>query len=74
MSLTNVCLISVFILYCAAQQNYFIDARQNCNNIYGALKNSDAGNKWIRFLGTFSSTNECIDACLKNSTINNRCE
>eukprot|EP01084_Bolivina_argentea_P270673 460311_1 len=68
-------LFSVFLLlYCTAQQNYFIDARQNYNNVYGALKNPDQGNEWIRYLGKFSSTNECINACLKNSTTNNRCE
>eukprot|EP01084_Bolivina_argentea_P173194 299981_1 len=65
---------SLMICWCVCQQNYFIDQRQNCNNVFNSIQNVNESSEFIRFLGVFSSTSECIDACLNNSTTNDRCE
>eukprot|EP01084_Bolivina_argentea_P270672 460309_1 len=62
--------LSILILWCNSQQNYFIDSRTNCNNVYDATNS-----EYVRYLGKFASTNACIDACLHNSTSpHNQCE
>ena len=52
------------------QQDYFIDEHLNCNNVWGAVNNADESSQFVRFLGIFKSTEDCINACIQNSTIN----
>ena len=62
----------IFIIYdCSnGQKDYFIDKRQNCNNVYDATSN-----KYVRLLGIYNSTNECINACLLNGSYpNDECQ
>ncbi len=67
-------LLSLIVNYIVGQGNYFIDSQENCNNVYGAVPNATASTQWVRYLGKCSSTEECMNACLKNSTINKTCQ
>ena len=67
-------LFLVLISSCWAQQSYFIDSRENCNNVYGALSTPDNSTEWVEYLGLFVDTYECIQACLNISTDTHRCE
>ena len=71
--------IICFFLYwfCSAQQqqsNYFIDSHLNCNNVYGAIDNADSSSEFVRFLGVFKTTQQCINECINNSTSNDKCQ
>ena len=54
-------------------QEYFVDKRLNCNNVWGSVSNGTS-TEYIKFLGLFNTTQECIDACVLNSTNELRCE
>ena len=62
--------------FCYTEQafDYYIDAHDNCDNVYGALQSPDNSTEWVTYLGIFDSTQECINACLNNSVSDdNRC-
>eukprot|EP01084_Bolivina_argentea_P238247 400262_1 len=57
-----------------AQNNYFVAEEKNSNNIYGAIDDPDNSNEWVTLLGIFPSEQDCINACIANSTNSFRCE
>ena len=57
--------ISILLLSCFAQKNYFVDKHTNCNNIYGTISDPDTSNQWVTLLGIFENTDDCINAWVK---------
>lgn len=64
----------VLIAFCKAQTDWYADKHKNCNNIYGAIQDPDTSNEWVTLIGVFDNVDDCINACVANSTTNNRCE
>ena len=67
-------IFSAILASCLGQKNYFIDARQNCNNVYDAVSDPNKSGEYVEFLGVVSDTEACIQACISKSTESNRCE
>eukprot|EP01084_Bolivina_argentea_P253174 425192_1 len=67
-------LISLLLIIGINGQSYFLDERENCNNVNGAVDTPDKSTEYVKYLGTFDNTNECITACLNASTPKNECE
>ena len=61
------------VVSCFAVPTYFVDRHPNSNNIYGAIQDPDTSNEWVKLLGVFETENECINACIANSTTNSLC-
>ena len=47
-------------------QGYFIDDHINCTNVYNAIPQPSKSTQYVKFLGTYESTNDCIKACKQN--------
>eukprot|EP01084_Bolivina_argentea_P238249 400266_1 len=55
-----------------SQNNYFIDQRIGCNNVYGDAQ-SKQSTTYVKYLGEYDNTNQCINACINASKQNNKC-
>eukprot|EP01084_Bolivina_argentea_P238248 400264_1 len=73
--MTHFILISLVLLTLSQTfaQKYFVDSHMNCNNVWGAVSDADQSSKYVRFLGTLKTTQECINTCIINSTDSNQC-
>ena len=51
---------------------YYVIKYDNVNNIYGAVE-SQKSSEYVTYLGKFGSTDDCMNACIGNSTLNSLC-
>ena len=70
----SILFVSYIISLISGADNYWVYEESNCNNIYGAVQDPDSGNEWVTLLGVFDTVDDCINACIANSTSNNLCE
>ena len=54
--------------------DYFVDEMADYSNILGGITDPDKGTKYIRYLGTHESTEDCIAACTSQSTADDKCD
>ena len=46
---------------------YTIEEHTNCNNVFASAEAPQQSNEFVKFLGLFDTTQECINACLNGS-------
>ena len=69
-------LLLIAVVTTSQSLNYWVDVHHNCDNVYFALTNGENNStKYVTFLGLYSSTNDCINACINASISDDyRCE
>lgn len=60
----------LYIVY--SQNEYFVDERIGCNNVYGAAQ-SKQSTEYVKYLGQYDTTDQCISACVNASKPDNKC-
>eukprot|EP01083_Nonionella_stella_P170294 579227_1 len=71
---TSAFYLLVYVVVLETSYAYFLDKHDNCNNVKQAVSIPENSTKYVEYLGTFSNTNDCIQACLDHSTTGIQCE
>eukprot|EP01061_Rhynchopus_euleeides_P015551 TRINITY_DN2650_c0_g1_i1.p1 TRINITY_DN2650_c0_g1~~TRINITY_DN2650_c0_g1_i1.p1 ORF type:complete len:474 (+),score=194.63 TRINITY_DN2650_c0_g1_i1:320-1741(+) len=54
--------------------SYVVDKHVGCSQIYFAVSDPNNSTEWVRYLGSFSTTDQCIQACIANGTADSQCQ